>query len=570
MNEVRPSRGVNVLGGARWRGSVADWVAGCVAVGSILVRALLLLPVLVAGLALAHDPEGVARDGAAQAGTAQAGVTDVKLAGASIVTESPHVSLNGRVVTISAPGTYRLFGQLHNGRVVVSSNEPGAVILVLDGVSVHAANGPAVVVEAADQVVLRLAAGSYNNLFDGRERLAGDPGAALFSEAPLVIEGEGHLLVMARLKHGVAGESSVVMDGGVVTVSAADDGVRGEDLTVNGGDLLVFSANDALKSTGEDVGSGVVEINGGHVDLVAEGDGVQAERLLVVRGGVTKVFAGGGHTVPPTDASTKGLKADVELIVEGGTVTVDSSDDSVHSDGDIRILGGRLTLATGDDAVHADGSLLVADGWVEVTASWEGLEASQVTITGGTVLVWADDDGLNAAGDAPASELLLTISGGHLVVGAGSDAVDSNGAVHVTGGTVVLNGPFTFAKPAIDRHLRHTVLLDGATVVAAGTLVLGRASGIDPLSSQAVVYLDFHWWVQEGTLVSLRGRDGWVGTFRAPQTLTRMSFSSPLIEAGATYELFLGGDPVGEELLGGVFSPAGVSGAELRWRFQAR
>jgi len=351
------------------------------------------------------------------------------------------------------------------------------------------------------------------------ERLDGEPGAAVFSAAPLTIEGEGHLLVMARLKHGVASEGDLSVTGGVLTVNAADDGVRGENLSVHGGDLLVFAANDALKSTGEAEGSGVVALNGGVVDLVAVGDGVQAERVLVVRGGHVSVLSGGGHTVVPTDASTKGLKADVEIVVEGGTVVVDASDDAVQSDGDIRILGGHLTLATGDDAVHADGSLLVADGWVEVVASREGLEAPSVTITGGTV---------------------------------------------------VLNGPFTFAKPAIDRHLLHSVLLDGATIVAAGSLVLGRATGVDPLSTQAVVYLDFNWLVAEGTLITLRGEQGDVASFRAPQTLGRMSFTAPFIRAGEKYGVWLGGEPLGEELLGGVFVPAGARGAEFRWETVAR
>lgn len=205
-------------------------------------------------------------------------------------------------------------------------------------------------------------AGSFNNLFDGWQRLPGEAGAALYAAAPLTSGGEGHLLVMARLKHGVAGDSAVVVNGGVLTVVAADDGVRGEDLIVNGGELLVFAANDALKSTGEAEGTGLVALIGGSVDLVAQGDGVQAERRLEVHGGAVRVVAGGGHTLPPGEASTKGLKAGVELLVAGGAVVVDASDDAVHSDADLLISGGQLTLATGDDAVHADGALLVAGG----------------------------------------------------------------------------------------------------------------------------------------------------------------------------------------------------------------
>ena len=522
-----------------------------------------------AALVLTTGVLAVASVAAAEADTPSP-VVDVRLTGATVETESLDVHEVGRVVTITAPGTYQLSGHLYNGRLVVDSLEPGEVTLILDGVSVYAATGPALVVEAAEHVALYLPDGSYNNLFDGLERLDGEAGSAVHSEAPLLVRGEGHLLVHASLKHGIESERELVIDGGVLTVIAADDGIRGENLTVNGGDVLVFAANDALKSTGEDEGTGVVELNAGSIDLVAIGDGVQAERVLLVRGGEIDVLSGGGHTVTPNDDSTKGLKADVELIIEGGTIRVDSSDDAVHSDGDIRIRGGHLTLATGDDAVHADGSLDVSDGWVEVTASWEGLEAPWLTISGGTVIVAADDDALNAAGDAPSSELLLLVSGGHVVTTAGSDAMDSNGSVHVTGGTVVLDGPYPYIKPAIDRHFAHTVLLDGGTIVAGGWLASQPHDAIDVDSTQGVVFLDFHWLVQAGTVITVRGESGDVATFRAPRTLAFMSFTAPDIEPGEAYEVWLGGAPVGVELPGGLFEPAGTDEAVYRRTFEAR
>lgn len=543
------------------------------------LRLLACLLIALAGAGSVAGASGVTGRGAGSgagsgAGLGHAGtpadVVDVRLQEAAVVTDSPHVTRVGRDVMIAAPGTYRLSGRLYGGRLVVASRVQGSVTLLLDGLSVYAATGPALVVEAAERVVLHLAAGSYNNFFDGLERLAGEPGSALHSEAPLTVAGEGHLLVMARLKHGVSSEGRLRIDGGVVTVSAADDGVRGKDLSVNGGDVLVFSANDALKATGDSAGSGVVELNGGRVDLVAQGDGVQAERVLVVRGGVIDVLAGGGHTVTPGEASTKGLKADEKLVIKGGTIRVDSSDDAVHSDGRVRIHGGHLTLATGDDAVHADVSLVVTGGWVEVTASWEGLEAPLVRVEGGTVLVVADDDALNAAGEPPPEELLIHVSGGRVVLNAGSDAMDSNGGVMVTGGTVVLNGPNTFFKPAIDRHLWFPVLLGGGTVVAAGTLVVGQEAGIDPRSTQAVLYMNLHLPVAEGAVLTIRSGGGDVATFRAPQTTWRVSFTSPAIEAGAEYELWLGGTPVGVEAVGGVFEPAGVAGAEFARLFRAR
>ncbi len=74
------------------------------------------------------------------------------------------------------------------------------------------------------------------------------------------------------------------------------------------------------------------------------------------------------------DYSTKGIKADNEIHISGGTITVNSYDDAIHANGgdalengetatgNILIGGGTLTLFTKDDGVHADGTLTVSGG----------------------------------------------------------------------------------------------------------------------------------------------------------------------------------------------------------------
>lgn len=53
----------------------------------------------------------------------------------------------------------------------------------------------------------------------------------------------------------------------------------------------------------------------------------------------------------------KGLKAVSEIIINGGTFNVESTDDCVHSNGNITINGGKLTLNSGDDGIHGDGNV---------------------------------------------------------------------------------------------------------------------------------------------------------------------------------------------------------------------
>ena len=85
------------------------------------------------------------------------------------------------------------------------------------------------------------------------------------------------------------------------------------------------------------------------------------------------------------------------ITIAGGTITIDSTDDSVHAT-NITMTGGTVTAATGDDGMHADNKLDIQAGMVTITKSYEGLEAVDLQINGGNIHVNASDDGLNAAG----------------------------------------------------------------------------------------------------------------------------------------------------------------------------
>lgn len=135
------------------------------------------------------------------------------------------------------------------------------------------------------------------------------------------------------------------------------------------------------------------------------------------------------------DYSTKGIKADNEIIVSGGTITVNSYDDSLHANsgtalengetatGNITISGGSLTLFSKDDAVHADGTVTVSDGTINVSGCYERLEGLYVVITGGDVSIVSSDDGINAT---TTSGTGITFESGNVYIYAGGDGVDSN------------------------------------------------------------------------------------------------------------------------------------------------
>ena len=116
-------------------------------------------------------------------------------------------------VTISKAGSYTLSGDLQ-GCVVVDVGKNDKVDLILQNLTVTAADGPALWVRQADKVTITLAEGTASTLTDGSvytDQTDEEPNAALFCDADLTIQGTGALTVTlsACLTHS-AGPSAAV------------------------------------------------------------------------------------------------------------------------------------------------------------------------------------------------------------------------------------------------------------------------------------------------------------------------------------------------------------------------
>ena len=182
-----------------------------------------------------------------------------------------------------------------------------------------------------------------------------------------------------------------------------------------------------------------------------------------------------------TAYSAKGIKAANEVRIDGGSVTVSSGDDGIHANGgdelengakgagSVIINAGSVTITAADDGIHADGTLTVAGGSVNVVKAYEGLEGNVINIAGGSVFVYAQDDGLNACRGAATP--LVNITGGYLDVTTPSgdtDGVDSNGNITISGGFTIVKGGSSQGGMAGSVDVDGSIKMTGGTVVALG------------------------------------------------------------------------------------------------------
>lgn len=506
--------------------------------------------------------------------------------------DNTSVAIDGQTITITEEGTYLLSGSLSNGSVVVATDENVKVRLIFNGVVINNDSSAAVYVQSADKVFITLAPDSENMLSNGGTYEAVDDNnidSVIFSKSDLTLNGSGSLTVTAKAGHGIVSKDDLVITGGTYAITAASQGLSGKDsIRILDGDFAITSGKDALHSENEDnAEKGFVYIAGGNFSLTASVDGISASGNMTLLDGTYTMTTGGGsengndhqeggpggqgepgddmdnpgedmmtsgerpkkshgemsdndqmmeqpdksdeETEPEETTSTKGIKAKGNLIISGGTYTINAADDGIHSNSNITINGGTLAIASGDDGVHADGQVIVNDGTIAISESYEGIEGNEkVLIVGGQITLTSSDDGFN--GDT------IEISGGHTEIDAEGDGIDANGILTVSGGETYVSGPTGDGNGALDYET--DAVITGGILVAAGSSGMAVNFGNNSTQGSVLVNMDRQ---EAGTDIVLTDASGTeLINWQTSKKYTSVVISCPGIAQGESYTLKAG------------------------------
>lgn len=432
---------------------------------------------------------------------------------------SSDVQIEDGVITIKAAGVYVLSGTLSDGTIVVDAGDDDKVQLVLDGASITAADYAAIYAKNADKVFVTLAEGTDNSLTVSGDYVQTDDNnvdAVIFAKCDLTLGGSGSLTVKDTTGHGIVSKDDLVVTGGTYTIDSQDHCLNGKDS---------------------------VRIADGTFNLSCDEDGIHA-----------------------------------------------GNDD--QQDGYVYIEGGDINISVGDDAIHAEGLLIITGGDIDITKCYEGVEGHKILVTGGDIDVVSSNDGFNAAGGSSSSDssddnkggsdmaggpgmggvdmdadydAYILITGGTININADGDGIDSNGYLGITGGSIYVLGPSNNGNGALDYGI-YAAITGGEIVAVGGS---GMAQGFGDESTQCSALINFDEWIDAGETVTLTDSDGKeVFSYKVDKKFNSVVISTADMKQGETYTLTVGDqsstftldDITYSEGSGGMQGPGGNSG----------
>ncbi len=423
----------------------------------------------------------------------------------------------------SSPVKIRLSGNYEGTFTLKSASAP--VMLVLDGVSISATDGPAVQLSTSETVYIASAPDSVNILTDSEQRSGNTKKAALYSKGPLVFCKDkalggfsGTLTVNGGYKHGVYSGDYIRVTGAKLAVNvSARDCVR----SVNA--FIMDSGELALKGTGTTVDeeSKGIKVEG------AESEEFAGEGFVLINGGTITV-----KTV------SKGITASWKEAEDAETETY--ADDPNPK---VTINGGTISVETTGTPYER-----TVNG-VEVSCSPEGIEAkSDLVINGGSVYIRTADDCINAG-------VSITINGGTVDCrSTQNDGIDSNGKMYFNGGTIRATGG-NGAECAFDNDF-YGFEMNGGDVAGVGGSNLST-----PADSSAQNTIICYGSFSSGTTINVKNSDGKVIQSYTPSGAGEAAvLSSPEYKEGSTYTVSYGSTSVEVRISGSVTTCGNQSG----------
>ena len=479
--------------------------------------------------------------------------------------------------------TYTLSGTSSDGEFYMSGSYKATIefngLTLTNATPVY--SGAAVHVQNGKRIKVKIVTGTTNTLSDAS---TGSQKGCLYIKGHAEFAQKGTLNVVGNVKHGIkTGEYMTLKNATINVTSAVGDGIScAEYFLMESGTININGTQDdgiqcdldGDASTGEttdheDEDTGNVYLEGGTINITvtaAAAKGIKADGDMRISDGDITVKTTGGGAWDSDEKKTKAascLSADGNTVISGGTLSLTSTGvggKGINGDGTFTATGGTMTIKTSGNAVVASssGTLSTISSSQQLDrydsdykSSPKGIKIDGAILISDQAVISITTTG--AGGEGIESKTGINITGGQVTVNAADDAINAsyNDATKGTSGAgdLTISGGYVYARSTgndgIDAN--GNVYIKGGLVYAIGTS--SPEVGIDANSEeQKKLYLT------GGTIIA-------IGGLESGSSLTQSCYSTSSWSKSTWYALTVGSDTFAFQTPSSGGSTMVVSGA---------
>lgn len=391
--------------------------------------------------------------------------------------------------------TYTLSGTSNDGEFYMSGSYKATI--ELNGLTLTNAtpvySGAAVHIQNGKRIKVKIVTGTTNTLSDAT---SGSQKGCLYIKGHAEFAQKGTLNVVGNVKHGIkTGEYFTIKNATINVTSAAGDGISCAEY------FLMESGTINISGTQDD---------GIQCDI--DGDASTSETTDHEEEDSGNVYLEGGTlNINVTAAATKGIKADGDIKISDGDITVKTtgggawdSDDKktkasscLSADGNMTISGGTLNLTStgaGGKGINGDGTFTASGGTIIIKTSGNAVVASSngtlSTVSNSSQLDHYDSDyksspkGIKIDGAIVISDqAIISVT----TTGAGGEGIESKTTIDITGGQVTINASDDAINASYNDDTKS--LNNAGNLTISGGYVYARSTGNDGIDANGNVYI---------------------------------------------------------------------------------
>ena len=534
-----------------------------------------------------------------------------------IITEVPETNANyiemsneNNQIKIYKAGIYVISGECEDGYIYIEAKKQ-IVKIILDNLQLSSSKSSCIIIDDAKKVFINCKTGTVNTIntssehfiYTNEKGLESTALGAIYSKDDLTINGLGKLIINSSY-NGVSCNDDLVLYSCDINITSLEHGINcNESFSTDKSQIEINSQKDGIHSVNNDISyNNYTTILGGQIQINAEQDGIDSSGNLGITDGEITIKIGSNDDL----ISHKGFSSQINVIIDGGNININTSDKGIKADQDIiindgeiiisgytclkadndieiyngkinltsyadginaiknlTISGGETLISASDDGLHSDDTVTINSGVINISKSSEGIEAPNIYINDGKITVYASDDGINVncipnemmggmggffneTSSNTFSSGILIVNGGILFVNSYGDGLDSNDAIEINGGIVIVSGPVNSGNGAFD--------YDTTCKVTGGIVIVSGSSGMAQSPStvtQGTISIGLTTTVaQDSTIIITDEENNLIMGYVCEKQYSHIVLSNPQFKLNSTYNIYLNGEIEGESVNG--------------------